>query len=279
MRKLYKVTLRAEGRTDVAEGFFSESSIASLKKGFRSAVEIDEYFYNTLACEIGDYFLGKDIPDDSEKCNDRLYELAEQFMSDPRQWVKSWLDKEHWECPLGCTIGPDTDECDNDYVSELLKEVYRVFWNQYEGYDRLGDFINAQESDGARYDGNHEGDGFEYEERLYYDSGDNTYRIGWDIKLPDVAEGDDGQLHPEPYYSLKNYLDTSDYAKDYIREVDEDDFEEIVAEYKAEKDWRKLLGYTFTNAETFGKDYLNWAKQGLSLEMLPEWCREEILAA
>lgn len=296
MKKLYRITLRTEGRTETVEGFYSDSLIRKLKAmtpediadasdGNNNpeycSIEIEEYFYNQLACEIGDYFKATHCDDESKE--NRLYELSERFMSNPRQWVIEWLDKEHWKpasltCPFR-EINPEKDYADNDFVSELLEEVYRVFWNQYEGYDSLGDLIDTEETANARYEGEHEGDGLDYEERLYFDEGENKYVKGLKIELPEYSEGDDGELHPEPYYSLKNYLDTSEYAQSYISEVDEDDLEQIVAEYKAEKDWRQKLGYTFTNAESFASDYLNWSTQGLTMEMLPEWVQQEIRAA
>lgn len=275
MRKLFKITLETEGRKDEAEGFYSYKEIERIEKLFPEDIEecgtsiltrcrlnIHEYALSELAHEICDYFLGNDLPKDSEKRQERLEEFVEEFVNNPRKWVREYLDSNHWNADI-CTseINPETDEVDNDFVSELLQVVFALFWNNYEPYESLGMYLRQQELNDLDY----EDDtwtcdaGKEYEDRYFYDEGEQCYIKGEDIEWAGLTyEGNDGDIHPEPYYSLRDYLRNSEYAQSYIHEVMDDEWEEMHKDYLVEKEHRKWLGFKFIREEHVILDFMPW---------------------
>lgn len=271
MRKLFKITLETEGRKDEAEGFYSYKEIERIEKLFPEDAEecedssichlrIHEYALSELAHEICDYFLGNDLPKDSEKRQDRLEEFDEDFVNNPRKWLSEYLDSKHWNADIyTCEINPETDEPDNDFLSELLQVVFALFWNNDNKYTSLGNHINYKEQTDLDY----EEDtwtcdaGKDYEERYFYDEGEKCYIKGWDIEWTGLTyEGDDGDIHPEPYYSLRDYLRNSEYAQNYIHEVDNEEWEEMHKEFINEKEYRESLGFRFTNDKHVILDFL-----------------------
>ena len=273
MRKLFKITLETDGRKDEAEGFYSYKEIERIEKLFPEDAEecedssichlrIHEYALSELAHEIGDYFLGNDLPKDSEKRQERLEEFAEEFANNPRKWIREYLDSEHWNADIyTCEINPETDEVDNDFVSELLQVVFALLWNDYEQYNSLGRYIDNNEFNDIEYeDGIWTCDaGKDYEERYFYDEGEECYIKGWDIEWTGLTyEGEDGDIHPEPYYSLRDYLRNSEYAKHYIHEVDNEEWEEMHKDYLAEKEHREWLGFKIIREEHIILDFMPW---------------------
>ena len=277
MRKLFKITLETEGRKEEAEGFYSYKEIERIEKLFPEDIEecegysiitrcrltVHEYALSQLAHEIGDYFLGNDLPKNSEKRQERLEEFDEDFVNNPRKWIREYLDNEHWNhadyfCPYP-DINPETGEVDNDFVSELLQVVFALFWNAYEPYESLGRCMSQLELDDLDYeDAAWTCDaGKEYEDRYFYDEGEQCYIKGCDIEWSGLTyEGDDGDIHPEPYYSLRDYLRNSEYAQGYIREVMDDEWEEMHKEFVNEKEYRESLGFRFINDKHVILDFL-----------------------
>lgn len=276
MRKLFKITLETEGRKDEAEGFYSYKEIERIEKLFPEDIEecerysiithcrltVHEYALSELAHEICDYFLGNDLPKDSEKRQDRLEEFDEDFVNNPRKWLSEYLDSKHWNADIyTCEINPETDEPDNDFLSELLQVVFTLFWNNDNKYTSLGNLINYKEQTDLDY----EEDtwtcdaGKDYEERYFYDEGEECYVKGWDIEWAELTyEGEDGDIHPEPYYSLRDYLRNSEYAKHYIHEVDNDEWEEMHKDFLAEKEYRENLGFKIIRDEHIILDFMPW---------------------